>query len=255
MHRGVGVVAARVRTVSSPTLNAHTHTGPRARVGAPAAGSNMINPVAMAIAFAAMARFGEGAVAGFGVASRVEAFAIIPLFALSASIGPVTGQNGGAGLTDRVRRAFRDCFIFCAGWSLVMALVLAALAVPLAAVFLPSEAARETARLYWWIVPVTVMGYGVAMVASAGFNGLGRPLYGVALNVLRGFALIVPLTWIGGTLAGPAGVIGGLAAANALTAVIAWVYVMGFAPLDAVEGRARRAAPAPAAASEPEQAE
>jgi len=36
---------------------------------------------------------GEGAVAGFGVASRVEAFAIIPLFALSGSMGPITGQS------------------------------------------------------------------------------------------------------------------------------------------------------------------
>jgi putative MATE family efflux protein len=216
-----------------------------ARIGAPAAGSNMINPVSMSIAFAAMARFGESAVAGFGVASRVEAFAIIPLFALSACIGPVTGQNGGAGLTDRVREAFTKAFLFCLGWGLVMAVALAALAYPLAAAFLPSEAARETARLYWWIVPVTIAGYGVAMAASAGFNGLGRPLYGVAVNVLRGFVLIVPLTWAGGLVFGETGVIGGLAAANLLTLAIVWICVMRFAPLTATEARARPSKPAP----------
>ncbi|MGP1274313.1 MAG: MATE family efflux transporter, partial [Caulobacterales bacterium] len=82
-----------------------------ARIGAPAAGSNMINPMAMTLVFAAAARFGEPAVAGFGVAQRVEALALIPLFALSGSIGPITGQNGGAGHIDRVREAFRSSFL------------------------------------------------------------------------------------------------------------------------------------------------
>ncbi|HCY56283.1 MAG TPA: MATE family efflux transporter, partial [Oceanicaulis sp.] len=85
-------------------------------IGAPAAGSNMINPMAMTLVFAAAAQFGEPVVAGFGVAGRVEALALIPLFALSGSIGPVTGQNGGAGHIERVREAFRSAFLFCAGW-------------------------------------------------------------------------------------------------------------------------------------------
>lgn len=216
-----------------------------ARIGAPAAGSNMINPMSMSIVFAVMARFGEDAVAGFGVASRVEAFAIIPLFALSACLGPITGQNGAAGLADRVRAAFRSAFMFCVFWGVGVAALLALLAGPLAAVFLPSEAARETARLYWYLVPVTVAGYGAAMAASAGLNGLGRALYGAGLNVARGFVFVVPLAVIGGLMAGATGAIIGLAAANVLTFILAWVYVMRLVPLSAVQMRARPVAPAP----------
>lgn len=210
-----------------------------ARVGIPASASNMINPIAMAIAFASMARFGEPAVGGLGVAMRVEAFAIIPLFALSASIGPVAGQNGGAGLTGRVREAFAKSCLFCVAWSLTLAGALFFLGDHLAGWFLPSEEGRAVAELYWDIVPFTVMGYGIAMAASAGFNGLGRPLHGVAINAARGFALLAPLSWIVGTLYASTGVILAIAAANLVTAAGAVIYTLKFAPLTAREGKQR----------------
>jgi len=214
-----------------------------ARVGAPAAGSNIINPLSMAVVFAAVAQFGEGAVAGLGVAGRVEAFAIIPLFALSASVGPITGQNGGAGLTDRVREAFVKAFVFAAGWSVGITLLLWLLAPVLAPAFLPSQAGQETARLYWWIVTPTIVGYGVCMAASAGLNGLGRPLYGMMLHVIRCIVLLAPLSWIGAGLGGVTGLLTGAALANALAAVIAVWFVLRRAPLSAVGARQR---PAPA---------
>ena len=223
-----------------------------ARIGAPAAGSNMINPLATSVVFSATARFGEAAVAGFGVAARVEALAIIPLFALSGSIGPVTGQNGGADRVGRVREAFGSAFAFCVGWSVFIALILFFLGDWLAALFLPSPEGRAVAELYWDVVPITVAGYGVAMAASAGFNGLGRPLYGVAINVLRGVVLLAPLAWIGGALAGGAhGVVYAVALANLTAGLIAAVYVLRFAPMTAVEGKTRSAKPKPEPAGGP----
>lgn len=217
-----------------------------ARIGAPAAGSNMIGPASNAIVLASVARFGEAAVAGFGVAMRVEAFFIIPLFALSGTIGPITGQNGGAGHTDRVREAFFKSFVFCLAWGSAMAVVLFFLGEHLAPLFLPSEDGRQIAETFWDIAPFAVFGYGVAMAAAAGFNGLGRPLYGVAVNAARGFLLIAPLAWLGGTLGGATGAIWGVFAANLIIGVAAAIYVIKFAPLTAEDGQRR---PAPKAAA------
>lgn len=217
--------------------------GEIARIGAPAAGSNMINPMAMTLVFAAAARFGEPVVAGFGVAQRLEALALIPLFALSGSIGPITGQNGGAGHVDRVREAFRSAFMFCVGWGVVMAAVLAALAYPLSWLFLPSEEGQAMARLTWWIAPVTMGGYGIAMAAAAGFNGLGRPLLGVGINLMRCFALLVPLVWLGATQFGPAGMISGYALANVLSGVFITFFVLRYAPMTAIESKSRPVVP------------
>jgi len=209
-----------------------------ARVGAPAAGSNMIGPFSNTVVFSAMAPFGEPAVAGLGVGMRLEALAIIPLFALSAAIGPITGQNGGACRTDRVRQAFVSSFLFCLGWGLAIAVVLFALGDFLAPVFLPSIEGQGVAESYWDIAPFAVAGYGVAMAASAGFNGLGRPLYGVACNALRGLVLVVPLAWLGGQLGGTIGVIWGVFAANLIAGLVITALVLRFAPLDTQEASA-----------------
>ena len=218
-----------------------------ARVGVPAAGSNMIGPLANTAVFAAVAGFGEPAVAGLGVGMRVEALAIIPLFALSGCIGPITGQNGGAGLTDRVREAFAKSFLFSLGWGLLIAMILAALSGILAPAFLPGEEGQAMARAYWLIAPFAVAGYGVAMAAAAGFNGLGRPLMGVAVNLFRGVALVAPLAWLGAMLGGATGVIWGVFAANIIAGVVVAAVVLRRCPLTAVDARARRTGPAPMA--------
>jgi putative MATE family efflux protein len=210
-----------------------------ARIGAPASGSNMIGPLANTLVFAAIAPYGEPAVAGLGVGMRVEALALIPLFALSGSIGPITGQNGGAGLDARVREAFVKSFIFCWGWGASMAVLLLLAGRFLAPVFLPSEDGQAMAVAYWAIAPFAMGGYGVAMAAAAGFNGLGRPFLGVACNAFRGLVLIIPLSWLGGFLGGANGVIWGLFTANLIAGLLIGFLVLRYAPLTAKEGGKR----------------
>lgn len=212
-----------------------------ARVGAPAAGSNTLGPITNTAVLAAVAAYGEAAVAGFGVGMRVEALFLIPLFALSGSIGPVTGQNGGAGLDGRVREAFAKSFIFCAGWGIGIAIILFFAGHWLAPLFLPSVEGQGVAEVYWDIAPFAVAGYGIAMAASAGFNGLGRPLYGVAVNAARGLVLIVPLAWLGGVLGGPTGVIWGVFAGNLIAGIGTALFVLKFAPLSALGGERKPA--------------
>ncbi|HAQ34443.1 MAG: MATE family efflux transporter [Maricaulis sp.] len=213
-----------------------------ARVGLPAAASNIFNPFALIVAMGAlgMAQFGDAAVAGVGVGGRLEAFGIVPLFALSASIGAVTGQNGGAELTERVRRAFFTSFAFCLGWGVMVALVLFALQGPLASGFLPSEAGQGVARAYWTIVTITIAGYGISMAASAGFNGLGRPSYGVMITSSR--AVMIVVFSIAGAMImnNPLGVLFGMALANILSGLGTAAFVLTRAPMTAKGGKARR---------------
>ncbi|MEL6546770.1 MAG: MATE family efflux transporter, partial [Myxococcota bacterium] len=61
-------------------------------VAIPAAAGNMISPIAVGFVTALLARYGPETVAAFGVGTRIEAFAAIPMLALSSAIGPVAGQ-------------------------------------------------------------------------------------------------------------------------------------------------------------------
>ena len=49
-----------------------------------------------------MADYGEAAVAGMAIVARIMPVAVGVIFALSGAIGPIMGQNFGAGQQDRV---------------------------------------------------------------------------------------------------------------------------------------------------------
>ncbi|NEO38475.1 MAG: hypothetical protein F6J90_19905 [Moorea sp. SIOASIH] len=70
-------------------------------------------PISIGVITGLLASYGTIAVAGFGIASRVESFSQIVLIALSASIGPFVGQNWGAKKYLRVHQALRLSFLFC----------------------------------------------------------------------------------------------------------------------------------------------
>ena len=82
-------------------------------VGLPAAGTNVIIPIATGVVTAMIARYGPDAVAGFGVASRIESLMLVMFYAMSAIIGPFVGQNMSAGKADRIYLALRLCTVFC----------------------------------------------------------------------------------------------------------------------------------------------
>jgi putative MATE family efflux protein len=94
-------------------------------VGLPASGTNVIIPLTMGVVVALVATFGSDAVAGFGVATRIEGVTLVLYYALSAVIGPVVGQNLGAGKLDRVRQAVTISVRFCFLSGVVTALILA----------------------------------------------------------------------------------------------------------------------------------
>ena len=59
------------------------------------------------IVVAMIATHGVAAVAGYGVAMRIEPMFLIPFYALSAVTSPFFGQNFGAGQFDRLLEARR----------------------------------------------------------------------------------------------------------------------------------------------------
>src|SRR5690606_18200506 len=94
------------------------------QVGVPAMCANVIVPLASAIVVMMVARYGTDAVAGLGIAMRIEPLALIVFYALSGVIGPFFGQNLGAGKYDRLNEAARVLVRFCIGFGLLLAIIL-----------------------------------------------------------------------------------------------------------------------------------
>ena len=206
------------------------------RVGIPAAGTNIIVPLAATIAVTIIARnLNTVDVAAFTVASRAELISVGLLFALSACIGAITGQNGGAGRTDRVREAFKVCYWVCIVWSTIMAVILALFAPEIAGLF--SKDAEVVAKTipYFYIVPVTIFAYGFVFVSAAGFNALGRPSYGLVYTAIRSLILYVGFIYIGVQIDGLRGAFFGIAGANLISGFIAAGWSLTKGPMSAKE--------------------
>lgn len=193
-------------------------------VGLPAAGTNMIIPLATGVVVALLSGYGSNAVAGFGAATRVEQIVLVPYFAMSSMIGPFVGQNLGAQQYARIKEALELCGKFCVLSGLLIAVALALSAPLLMGQFADHPAVVDIGVLYLWIVPVSFGLAGVVMVINAAFNGLGRPLPGVAVSVTRMALLYLPLAYGLSLLWGAAGIFAGAALANILGGVIAWSW-------------------------------
>ncbi len=193
-------------------------------VGLPAAGTNAIVPMGLAIVTAMIARYGPDAVAGFGVASRIESLVLVIYYAMSSIIGPFVGQNLAAGKEDRIQLALRLCAGFCIVSGIVIAAGLALLSDVLPGLFSSNDDVTSITRLFLLIAPISYGAYGIVMVVNAAFNGLGNPMPGVVISVTRIVALYVPLAALGMMLYGAAGIFAAYAVANALSGVLGYFW-------------------------------
>ena len=193
-------------------------------VGLPAAGSSMINPISIGVITSILAAFGSQTVAAFGVASRIESFALIALTALSAAIAPFIGQNWGAKQYARVGKALQISFLFCFFWGLMVTAILAATAPTLIAFFNPDPEIIAIASRYLWIVPISYAGAGIILIASSASNALGKPIPSVVMTVARMFVLYIPLAYVGGKFYGVNGIFVAACISNLVVGIGAYIW-------------------------------
>ncbi|MBN1886126.1 MAG: MATE family efflux transporter [Candidatus Krumholzibacteriota bacterium] len=194
-------------------------------VGLPAAATKAIIPAALGVITRVIARFGPAAVAGYGVAMRVEFFALAVVMALSSVIGPFVGQNWGAGRRDRAERSIFLSTRFALAWGLGMLALLALPARWIAGIFSDNPAVVDTIVLYLRIVPLCYGLEGVFVIAGAALNVIRRPIHAAALALVQMFALAVPLALLGRRLLGVGGIFGGITAAYLLAGLVAWLVL------------------------------
>lgn len=185
-------------------------------VGLPSAMTNSISPISAAILVAIVSQFGEAAVAGWGVASRIEMLALIIPLALSACIGPFVGQNMGAGRIDRMREAMRAAFVLAALYCLLMWAILAFFAQPIASAFDDNPSTIAYASRYLIAAPGAYTLYAFLMITAGAFNALGMPRPNMVLYTLKLVVIYLPVAVYAAPRFGFEGVI----AANVLSNVI-----------------------------------
>jgi Na+-driven multidrug efflux pump len=206
-------------------------------IAGPAVLTNLATPVANAFVAGVMARYGDKAVAAFAIIDRIVPMAFGVLFALSGAVGPILGQNWGAGRFDRMRQVMLDATVFCAAYVLPVWALLVLGQDALVALFQVTGLTAELLRLFLYISGPMWLTLGGLFVANAAFNNLGFPLYSTAFNWGRATLGTLPLVALGAWLGEAKGAMIGMAVGGAVFGVAA--LIVAFRLIPRLEARAK----------------
>lgn len=209
---------------------------PYCKTALPAILTNLSTPIGVAAVTYAMAQFGDSAVAGNAIISRIQPVAFAGLFALSGVVGPIAGQNLGAKQFDRVSTTLQDSIrlvlIYCAAMCAVLWLIKPLLVT----MFNASDEANALVFLFCNGLSLMFIFNGFTIITNALFNNLGVAHYSTILNVSRATIGTIPFIAMGGWLFGPEGVLWGLFLGYAIFGVIGlWLAVKVIRSLKAVQ--------------------
>ncbi len=221
-------------------------------IAGPAILTNLSNPIANSVFAGVIARYGDAAVAAMAIMDRLVPVAFGVLFALSGAVGPILGQNWGAGRFDRMRKGLTESAIFAVGCVLLAWLVLVLLRHQIVAAFGATGLTAELVLFFCLIAGPMWVFVGLLFVANAAFNNLGMPLLSTAFSWGRATLGTMPLAFIGAHYGGPKGALVGSALGAVAFGVVALVFA--YRGIARLEREAASLASLPGAAIVPEHA-
>ncbi|MEE9427899.1 MAG: MATE family efflux transporter [Paracoccaceae bacterium] len=195
--------------------------GPILTIGFPAILTQLATPIGQAYVTRSMAEFGEDAVSGMAIIGRLTPVAFGVMFALSGAIGPIIGQNYGAGKQERVRGALRDGLIFTTGVVIVVSALLFVFREPIGGLFNVEGLSRELVFLFCGPLALTYFFTGLIFLSNAAFNNLGHPFYSTWINWGRHTLGTIPFVLLGASWYGAAGILIGQAVGGMIFGLLA----------------------------------
>jgi len=189
-------------------------------IGLPNAIAKMIIPIGNGIITSLIASYGTAAVAGYGIASRIEFFALVVISALSSIIPVYVGQNFGAQKYSRIKEGLKYSEIFSMIYGLVLYILLVVLSKPIAHLFTNDPVVIDVIVLYMRIVPIGYAFQGILLIINGALNAMKHPLKAALLNVVQMLIVYVPLAKITSSLWGTKGIFGSLVVSYALIGIV-----------------------------------
>jgi putative MATE family efflux protein len=161
-------------------------------IGLPAGAEFALMAAYLAIVYVISRPFGAAAQAGFGIGMRILQAGFMPVVALGFAVGPVAGQNFGAGKPDRVRETFRAAVALAGGAMIVFAIICHIAPAAMVGVFSNDPHVIAVGEEYLRIVSWNFVASGVIFVASSMFQALGNTVPAMVSSFVRILLVAIP---------------------------------------------------------------
>ena len=136
--------------------------------------------------------FGHGAVAAYGIATRIEQITLLPLIGLNIAVLTLIGQNNGARQFDRVREVYRRSLRIGSAVSIIATVFLFAFAKPMMQLFTADLSVTTIGATYLRIGAFVTGGYMILFMSDSALRGLKHPMFFLLLGFIR--QIILPAT-------------------------------------------------------------
>jgi len=194
-------------------------------IAGPAVLTNLATPIGSSFVLRTMSQFGDSAVAGAAIMGRITPVAFAAIFALSGAVGPIVGQNAGAGLYGRVRSTLVNAMVFNVLYVAVVWLLLWLCADAIVRAFSASDQAADLILFYTHFLVGAFVFNGTLFVANASFNNLHHPHWATCFNFGRVVLGTIPAVYLGAQWYGARGVMAGEALGSVVFGLLAMVGV------------------------------
>lgn len=120
--------------------------------------------------------YGVSVIAGYGAATKIEAFVIMPMLNISIALGTYAAQNIGAQQYDRVSQGYNACMMMAIGFSIAMTAAAALFGEQMMGLFLDAQKSGEAISVgvsYINVVSVFYFLFGAMLTANGVLRGAG----------------------------------------------------------------------------------
>jgi putative MATE family efflux protein len=176
-------------------------------IGFPAILNQFIPQISMGVATRIIADYGKEAVAGFGVATRIEMIAVGPLISFANTMIAYTGQNLGAKRIDRIEDGIKFVNKISLLIGVLMFVIFALFGRQASIIFNDDPTVVSVSFMYLVVVSASYGMMGMSMCASATFSALHKPYSSIMVNIIRMIVIFIPLLLAGNYFYGLPGIV------------------------------------------------
>lgn len=221
--RGKSQLSIRIRDLFQP----EKVCGPVCAIGIPAALGSVLMSVSQIVINSQLAKYGDMAVAGMGVAMKVTIITGMVCMGLGQGVQPLLGYCVGAKLWERFRKAARFSLLFALALSATMTALCYLFIGPIVSAFLSDAAAYSYAVEFSRILLTTSFLFGVFYVLINMLQAMGAATPALIINLSRQGIIFIPAMFLLQAVMGINGLIWAQPVADILSTVLAAALYRG----------------------------
>jgi len=224
---GLGIMLGTTRGVSISVADMRpdlSYLRRLLRIGLPASVEGTGRALSINLLLFIVAGFPNAVVAAFGVGIRVFSVIFLPAIAVGRGVETLTGQNIGAGNTERAARTNDFAAVAMFVVLSAAAVVIWFTAADIVAIFTDDPAVIPVGAAFLQTVAPTFGFTGVMRAYSGGFRGAGRTLTAAAIAIFTQAVVRLPLAWVGADMFGTDGLFAAFVVSNLVGGTIAFAW-------------------------------